>query len=349
MEKYLQVEWVKNMVFRNSLQFLPAFLEQLAASLSKVGRGYFQNFHDVVTDVYLEADVELLVRKGVLCYDYLDSVARLDEPALPPREAFFKKLGGVECSQANYAHAQHVWENFHCQGLVEYMTLYLLSDIFLLTDVFSAFRNNFLDEYQLDPADFVSVPQLAWNELFKHIDLPIPQISDPIMYRKIKPNIRDNICHASVCYPRANNKMMGSLYDPRQPTSYIMEVDANNLDGWVLSQEMPDNDFEWLSENECHDIGLLLNYAGGRIVIVRHLTIRSSGDRGGQEECYSRGGLWVRARAAQARRLLYARPGGYDHRVWDYRWEAVQSARAVLWRRLPVQPETNLLVSPKEH
>ena len=39
MEKYLQVEWGKNMVFRDSLQFLPASLEQLAASLAKVGRG----------------------------------------------------------------------------------------------------------------------------------------------------------------------------------------------------------------------------------------------------------------------------------------------------------------------
>ena len=117
MEKYLQVEWVKNMVFRDSLQFLPASLEQLAASLAKVGRGYFQNLHDVVSDVYPKADVELLEGKGVFCYDYLDSLARLDEPALPPREAFFNKLGSIECSQVGYAHVQHVWENFHCQNL----------------------------------------------------------------------------------------------------------------------------------------------------------------------------------------------------------------------------------------
>ena len=40
MEKYLQVEWGPNMVFRDSLQFLSASQEQLAASLAKVGRGY---------------------------------------------------------------------------------------------------------------------------------------------------------------------------------------------------------------------------------------------------------------------------------------------------------------------
>ena len=67
MEKYLQVEWDKNMVFRDSLKFLPASLEQLAASLAKVGRAYFQILYYVVTDMYPEADVELLERKGVFC------------------------------------------------------------------------------------------------------------------------------------------------------------------------------------------------------------------------------------------------------------------------------------------
>ena len=55
------------MVFRDSLRFLSVSLEQLAASLAKVGCGYFQNFHDVVTDVYPTAGVELLERKGVFC------------------------------------------------------------------------------------------------------------------------------------------------------------------------------------------------------------------------------------------------------------------------------------------
>ena len=117
MEKHLQVEWGPNMVFRDALQFLSALLKQLASSLAKVGRENFQNLNDVNTDVYSDSDVELLKRKEVFCYDYFDSFARLDEPALSAREAFFNKLGGVECSSADYAHAQHVWDNFHCSSL----------------------------------------------------------------------------------------------------------------------------------------------------------------------------------------------------------------------------------------
>ena len=95
MEKYLQVEWGKNMVFRDSLQFLPASLQQLTASLAKTGRGNFYNLQEVVAQINPESDVELLQQKSVFCYDYIDSFARLEEPALPPRKAFFNNLGGV--------------------------------------------------------------------------------------------------------------------------------------------------------------------------------------------------------------------------------------------------------------
>ena len=57
------------MIFRDSLQFLSVSLKQLATSLANIGRENFQNLHDVVTDVYPEADVELLERKGIFCYD----------------------------------------------------------------------------------------------------------------------------------------------------------------------------------------------------------------------------------------------------------------------------------------
>ena len=42
MEKYFLVLWGENLVFGDSVQFLTASLKQLATSLAKVGRGYFQ-------------------------------------------------------------------------------------------------------------------------------------------------------------------------------------------------------------------------------------------------------------------------------------------------------------------
>ena len=60
---------------------------------------------------------------------------------------------------------------------------------------------------------------------------------------------------------------MGSLYDLTKPTSYIMEVDANNLYGWAMSQDMPDGKFEWVSVDECRAMEQQLNFADGRIAI----------------------------------------------------------------------------------
>ena len=130
------------------------------------------------------------------------------------------------------------------------------------------FRNNLLNEYQLDPAYFVSAPQLAWNALLKNINQSIPLITDFEMYRMIQPNIRGGICHVSVRYARANNKLMGSLYVPTKPTSYIMEVDANNLHGWAILQEMPDGKFEWVSVDESRAMELKFNFGDGCIVIL---------------------------------------------------------------------------------
>lgn len=134
------------------------------------------------------------------------------------------------------------------------MSLFLLSDICLLAEVFEKFRNNFLDKYQFYPAYYVSAPQLASNALLKFINRPIPLITDQEMYRTIQPNIRKGICHARVRYTRSNNKLMGSLYDPTKPTLFSMEMDAFKLFGWAMSQSMSDGDFDWLSKAECRDM-----------------------------------------------------------------------------------------------
>ena len=113
----------------------------------------------------------------------------------------------------------------------------------------------------------MSAPQLALNALLKHINQSIPLFTDPEMYWMIQPNIRKAICYAIVCYAKANKTLMGSLYDQTKPTSYIMEVDANNLYGWAMSQEMPDGKFEMVSQDQCRTMKQTLNFADGPIAM----------------------------------------------------------------------------------
>ena len=54
----------------------------------------------------------LLTRKGVFPYEYVDSWKRLHETSLPAKELFFSHLSGSDISDADYEHAQRVYEVF---------------------------------------------------------------------------------------------------------------------------------------------------------------------------------------------------------------------------------------------
>jgi len=89
--------------------------------------------------------------------------------------------------------------------------------------------------------------------MFKMLNLQLPLISDPEMYRMIVPNIRGGICQVSCRYAKANNMYMGAHYDPTQEDSYILYIDANNLYGWAQSQDLPYHDYVMMDENEIRE------------------------------------------------------------------------------------------------
>ena len=68
MEKYLQVQWGPNIVFRDFLQFLTFFLDSLVKSLAKTGRQNFFLLNDTMRNFYPDATdemVQLVEQKGV--------------------------------------------------------------------------------------------------------------------------------------------------------------------------------------------------------------------------------------------------------------------------------------------
>ena len=142
------------------------------------------------------------------------------------------------------------------------MRLYLACDVTLLADVFEHFRTISLHYYQLDPAYYLSTPQLAWDALLK-FELPrqIYLQHDPEIYRMVQPAIRGGICHAAFRHARANNKYMGARYDPQTPSSYIFYIDANNLYGWAQSQPLPHGEMKWVPERKLRALELQLQTA----------------------------------------------------------------------------------------
>lgn len=256
MEKYIILNWGENLVFKDSLQFLNSSLDTLAKSLLKSGRDRFSSLISEFPDI-TEEQISLLFRKGVFPYDYLNSWAKLEEASLPSKEQFSNILTGKDISEDDYLHAQNVWAKFECKTIKDYMLLYLKTDVLLLTDIFQEFRRICKLNYDLDPVYYISSPQLSWDAMFKTTKCKLELISDAEMFSMIDSAIRGGITVISARFAHANNPYMKSFYNPNEPTSYIIYLDANNLYGTAMNEPLPYQNFEWVPKEKYEQIDWL--------------------------------------------------------------------------------------------
>ena len=245
MEKYLQLAWGDHLVFKDSLQFMAKSLADLAEFLKKAGREKFKEMKSGFSTLSPE-QYELILRKGVYPYDWMNDWNKFQEPNLPPIEEFKSRLHNTECAQSEYDHAQKVWRDFNCRTFKDYHDLYLKADVLLLADIFENFRDMCCATYNLDPAHFVSAPQLSWDAMLLKTDAKLELIHDPEMFRIIHEGIRGGVAMISTRYAKANNPLMGADYNPNLPKSYIGGVDATNLYGTAMKKPLPDGQFEWV-------------------------------------------------------------------------------------------------------
>ena len=122
-------------------------------------------------------------------------------------------------------------------------------DILLLADVFENFRNVCIKIYELDPANFLIAPGLAWQPCLKKTWVELELLTDPNMLLMVEEGIRGGICHAIHRHAKANNKYMLN-YDEEKESSYIQYLDSSNLYGWVMSQKLPINNFKWKKKSK---------------------------------------------------------------------------------------------------
>ena len=134
------------------------------------------------------------------------------------------------------------------------------SDTLLLSDVFENFRNACMNNYELDPAHFVSLPGLPWQAcLKKKTNVKLELITDYDMLLMIENGIRGGICHAIQRYAKANNKYMND-YNKNEESSYIQYLDANNLYGMAMSEKLPIKGLKWIVDISGIDENFVKSY-----------------------------------------------------------------------------------------
>ncbi|KAL9953875.1 hypothetical protein ACROYT_G041348 [Oculina patagonica] len=193
--------------------------------------------------IFLE-NFELLTKKGIYPYEYIDSWDRFKETILPKKEKFYSKLNDEHITDKEYKHAQNVWKTFGCQTLGDYHDLYVQTDVTLLADVFENFRKICLEKYGLDPANYYTSPGLSWDALLKKKGVQLELLTDYDMHLFVERGIRGGISMVSKRYAKANNPYVEG-YDEKNPKKYLMYLDANNLYGWAMSKPLPKSGFRW--------------------------------------------------------------------------------------------------------
>ena len=108
---------------------------------------------------------------------------------IPPKKAFYSELNLEGISNADYAEAQKVWEEFKRKNRGEYHDLCAQSDTLLLADVFENFRDKCDEIYELDSVHFVSAPGLACQACLKKTKVNLELITDYNMQLMIKKEI----------------------------------------------------------------------------------------------------------------------------------------------------------------
>ena len=133
----------------------------------------------------------------------------------------------------------------------------------MLADVFETFRNTYLKNYKLDPAHFFTAPGLAWQTLLKTAaeycehkkrrkdcelcpnEFRLELLTGIDMLLMVEKGICGVITQVVKCYAKANNKYMKDLQNPDEESIYLQYLDANNLYGWAMVQNLPTHGFLW--------------------------------------------------------------------------------------------------------
>ena len=238
-EKYMAF-YIGKLSFIDSLQFMSKSLDELASNLED------RDF--IYTKKYFTDPVQfnLMKRKGVYAYDYMDSFSKFNDTELPKREEFYSLLTDNNISEDDYSHAKNVWNTFNLKNMGEYHDLYLKTDILLLTDVFENFRKTCLTYYKLDPLHYITSPGLAWDAMLKMTGINLELITDIDMQLFIEKGLRGGISYIAHRHAEANNKYMKN-FDIDKLISFLMYLDANNLYGWAMSKPLPYGNFRWVN------------------------------------------------------------------------------------------------------
>lgn len=228
--------------FKDSYRFFPGSLASQALNLTST---QYKNTEKFLLEEYSPEVVEMVKRKGIFPYEYIDSFDRYNEDRLPSKDKF------CDISDENYQYALDVYNKADCKNIGDYNDLYLKTDVLILADIFENFRSICIkpESYGLDPVHYYTLPGFSWDAMLKYTGEELELLSDLKMINFFNKGIRGGLSQCSFRYAKANNKYL-TTHDRDGEQSYLQYLDVNNLYGWAMTHPLPINDFIWLTSEE---------------------------------------------------------------------------------------------------
>ena len=172
MEKYMAFLLGEQLVFLDGFQIMSLVsLDKLAGNLPKEAFKY-------TSEQFKNDKFDLLIKKGVYPYDFMDSFDKFEQTKLPKYDEFYSILNDENITTGQYNQAQNVWNTFRLKNMGDYHDLYLESDVLLLTDVFENFRKTCLLYYKLDLCHYFTSPGLSWDAMLKMTYINLELMTD---------------------------------------------------------------------------------------------------------------------------------------------------------------------------
>lgn len=282
-QKFKTFSFNNNVIFLDSLAFLPDSLDKLVENLNASGCVFplldtinmGENGRMEKLPINLKT---LLLRKGVYPYAFATSIEALENcTELPSKEEFFNDLTQEHISDSDYEHAQKVWKEFGIKNMMEYTTLYVKTDVLLLAEAVYDMRNNIWDEFGLDMCAYLSLPMLAKDIMLKYTQAEVELIHDEEMSNLLQNNIRGGLSFINkrVAVARVpnednngadsndnsdgdnnNNKKTNTDAESDKDSKVILYVDANNLYGRAMIFPLPYRGFRWMTDEELANFDL---------------------------------------------------------------------------------------------
>ena len=241
--------------------FLNSSLDKLVNNLNDLKSKDLTKGFKYLSKVFKGNKLELVKKKRIYPYEYMDSFKKFKDICLPDKDCFFNSLKICSISDQEYQSAINIW-SINIFNLGEYHDLYSKTDVLLLCDVFENFINVCLKDYGLVPCHYFSSPGLAWDAMLKMTGIRLEKINDIDMYLFLEKGMSRGISYISKRYSKSNDNID------------IMYWDMNNLYGWTMGcNYFSYGGFKWLNKDEIDNFDIFSVKENSNIVYILEVDV----------------------------------------------------------------------------